>query len=33
VSAADYFFGFRSIVEARRAAAAQAPSSHSRMET
>jgi CDP-diacylglycerol---glycerol-3-phosphate 3-phosphatidyltransferase len=32
VSAADYFFGFRSIVEARRAAA-QAPSSHSRMET
>jgi CDP-diacylglycerol--glycerol-3-phosphate 3-phosphatidyltransferase len=31
VSAADYFFGFRSIVEARRAA--QAPSSHSRMET
>jgi CDP-diacylglycerol---glycerol-3-phosphate 3-phosphatidyltransferase len=35
VSAADYFFGFRSIVEARRAAAAaaQAPSSHSRIET
>jgi CDP-diacylglycerol---glycerol-3-phosphate 3-phosphatidyltransferase len=34
VSAADYFFGFRSIVEKRRAAAAaQAPSSHSRMET
>jgi CDP-diacylglycerol---glycerol-3-phosphate 3-phosphatidyltransferase len=32
VSAADYFFGFRSIVEKRRAAA-QAPSSHSRMET
>jgi CDP-diacylglycerol---glycerol-3-phosphate 3-phosphatidyltransferase len=33
ISGADYFFGFRSLVAARRAAAQATPSSHSRIET